>query len=53
MQRPRRATAYWLAPHGMLSLLSYRTRDYQLRDGTTHNGLGPSPIITIKKISYI
>ena len=31
--------AYWLVPHGLLSLLSYRTQDHQLRDGTTHNGL--------------
>ena len=23
---------------GLLSLLSYRTQDYQPRDGTTHNG---------------
>jgi hypothetical protein len=23
------------------ALLSYRTQDYQHRDGTTHNGLGP------------
>jgi hypothetical protein len=28
---------YWLASPGLLSLLSYRTQDYQLRDGTTHN----------------
>jgi hypothetical protein len=39
MQRPWRSAAYWLAPHGLLSLLSYRTPDYQARDGTTHNGL--------------
>jgi hypothetical protein len=26
---------------GLLSLLSYRPQDYQPRDGTTHNGLGP------------
>ena len=24
--------------HGLLSFLSYRTQDHQLRDGTTHNG---------------
>ena len=34
--------AYWLASPGLLSLLSYRTQDYQSRDGTTHNG--PSPL---------
>ena len=29
---------YWLASPGLLSLLSYRTQDYQPRDGTTYNG---------------
>jgi hypothetical protein len=43
MQRPWRDAAYWLAPCGLLSLLSYRTQDYQPRDGTTHNGLGLGP----------
>jgi len=33
--------AYWPAPHGLLSLLSYRIQDHQPRDGTTYNGLGP------------
>jgi hypothetical protein len=37
---------YWLASPGLLSLLSYRTHDYQPRDGTTHNGLGPPALIT-------
>jgi hypothetical protein len=32
--------ADWLAPHGMLRLLSYRT---QPTDGPTHNWLGPPP----------
>ena len=41
MQRPWRDAAYWLAPYGFLSLLSYRTQDHQPRDGTTHNGLSP------------
>jgi hypothetical protein len=31
----------WLAPPGLLSLLSYRTQDYQPRDGTTHKGPFP------------
>jgi hypothetical protein len=44
MQRPWNNAVYCLVPHGMLSLLSYRTQDHQPRDGTTHNGLGPSPI---------
>ena len=43
MQRPWTGAAYLLAPHGLLSLLSYRTQDHQPRDGPTHNGLGPPP----------
>jgi hypothetical protein len=42
MQRPKRDVLYWLASPGLLSLLSYRTQDYQARDGTTHKG--PSPL---------
>jgi hypothetical protein len=38
MQKPWGNSAYWLASPGLLSLLSYRTQDDQLRDGTTHNG---------------
>jgi hypothetical protein len=38
--------AEWLAPHGLLSLLSYRTQDHQPRSGITHCGLGPSLPIT-------
>jgi hypothetical protein len=38
MQRPWRDVPYWLASPGLLSLFSYRTQDYQPRDGTTHNG---------------
>lgn len=30
-QRSWRDTAYWLAPQGLLSLLSYRTQDHQRR----------------------
>jgi hypothetical protein len=45
MQRPWRDVPYWLASPGLLSLLSYRTQDHQPRDGTTHNGLGPPPLI--------
>jgi hypothetical protein len=33
---------YWRASPGLLSLFSYRTKDCQLRDSTTHNR--PSPI---------
>ena len=42
MQRPWRGVTYCLASPGLLSLLSYRTQDYQPRDGPTHKG--PSPL---------
>jgi hypothetical protein len=42
MQRLWMDVTYWLASPGWLSLLSYRTQDYQLRDIMTHNG--PSPL---------
>jgi hypothetical protein len=32
---------YWLASPGLLSLLSYRTEDYQPRNGPTHKGPFP------------
>jgi hypothetical protein len=35
---------YWIASHGLLRLLSYRTQDHLPRGGTTHSGLGP-PLI--------
>jgi hypothetical protein len=34
--KSRRSATYWLAPHGLLSLLSYASQDYQPRSGTTH-----------------
>jgi hypothetical protein len=40
-QRPWRDVLYWLASLGLLSLLSYRTQDYQPRDGPTHKGPFP------------
>lgn len=36
-------------PPGLLNLLSYRTKDHQLRGGTTHDRLGPSYQLLIKK----
>ena len=45
-QRPQRSAAYWLTSHGLLSILSYRTQDYQSRDGPSHNGLWHPPWIT-------
>jgi hypothetical protein len=46
MQRPWGDVCYWLASPGLLSLLSYRTQDYQPRDSTTRNGPPPHPLIT-------
>ena len=46
MQKPWRNAAYWLAPHGLFSLLPYRTQDCWPRDDTIHNGLGPPLLIT-------
>ena len=51
MQRPLRNTAYYLAPHGFLSLLSYNTQGHEPREGTTHNDLGPFPQSQIRKMS--
>jgi hypothetical protein len=48
MQRPWRSAAYWLAPHDLILLLSYRTLNHQPRDCPTHSGLGPQPSITKK-----
>ena len=41
MQRPWKDVLYWLASPGLLSLLSYKTQDYQPRDGPTHKGPFP------------
>jgi hypothetical protein len=38
LQRPWRGAAYWLAPPGLLSLVSYRTQDL--------HGLDPLPSVT-------
>jgi hypothetical protein len=45
-------TAYWLASHGLLSLLSYRTQSHQHRDGTTHNRLDPPCSSQIRKMLF-
>jgi hypothetical protein len=37
-ERPWRDITYRLASPGLLSLLSYRTQDYQPRDGPTYKG---------------
>jgi hypothetical protein len=46
MQRPWMGADFWLAPCGLLNLLSYKTEDHHPRDGTTHKGLIPSSSIT-------
>ena len=47
----QRNTAYWLAPNGLLSLLSsYKTQDHQPRDGPTHNELVIPHQSLIKKL---
>jgi hypothetical protein len=46
IQRPYKGDAYWLVPHGLLSLLSYTTLDCWPMDGPTHNGLDPPPSVT-------
>jgi hypothetical protein len=51
-QRPWRGVAYWLASHGLRSLLFYTTQNHQLRDGPTHKGLGPPHQSLIKKMPY-
>jgi hypothetical protein len=46
MQRPWRDAAYWLASLGLLSLLSSKTLNHQLKDGTANNVWGPVLSIT-------
>jgi hypothetical protein len=46
VQRPWRDAVYWLASHGLLHLLSYRTQDYQTEDGTTHHDPGSPTLIS-------
>ena len=45
-QRPWRSAVYWLALHGLLGLLSYRTQDHLPRAGLTHYVLSPPTLIT-------
>jgi hypothetical protein len=48
MQRSWRGAAYWIASPG---LLSFRTPDYELKDGTNHNGPSHSWSL-IEKMPY-
>ena len=45
MQKPWRSDAYWIALHGLLSLLSYRTQNQKPIGSTTHHRLGYLPLI--------
>ena len=44
MLKQWRGAAYWLAVDGLLSLHSYRTQNHHPRNGTSHDGPGPSAI---------
>jgi hypothetical protein len=35
----RKSTTYWLAFHGLLSLVTYKTKEHQPRNSVTHNVL--------------
>ena len=51
MQKLWKGSAYWLASHGLLSLLSYRNQDEQPRDGTTYKELDlPGAEITSTRV---
>ena len=52
MQRPWREAAYWLAFHGLLSLLSNRTQGHQLRGSTTRKAQALPQQTLIKKMTY-
>ena len=46
MQESLKEVPYWLASPGLLSLLSYRTKDHEPKDSVIHNGLDPPQLIT-------
>jgi hypothetical protein len=50
--KPWRSTAYWLAPHNLISLLSHRTQDHWPRDGITHSGWALLHQSLSKKVHY-
>ena len=52
MQRPQKGAAYWLAPHGLFSLLSYRTKDHQTRLAPPTMGWALPYQSLIKKMFY-
>ena len=52
MQRPWRGAAHWLALHGLLNLISYKTQDHHPKDDTAHSELSPPRRSLIKKMFY-
>lgn len=44
--------AYWLISHGFPCLLSHKTQDYQIRDGTTHIDWALPHQSEIRKMPY-
>lgn len=46
------SAAYWLGPHGFLSLLAYRPQGHQPRDDTTHYWAGSFPSTLMKEMPY-
>jgi hypothetical protein len=52
-QKPWRHTAYWVAPCGFLSLLSYTFQEHLLSGDTAHSVLGPPTFIFPTKQYYI
>ena len=48
MQRPRKDSAFWFVPLGLLSLISYSTQDHGARNGPAHSVLDP-PTSTVNR----
>lgn len=51
-QEPWRKAVYWLAFHGLLSLLSYTIHDHLPRCGTTHSVQSLSPQLLTKRTPH-
>ena len=50
---PEAAAAYWLAPHGLLSLTSFTAKDQQPRDDTTCSELALPHQLSMKKMPQL
>ena len=48
-QRTQKSAAHWLAPHGLLRLLSYRTQGHQPRNGPANDEMDLSTSIDVIK----